>query len=156
LSYTDASYETFTNAPLPLEEVGARLDGEQLAFKDISGARLPGISTWAGSFGAEVTSNDLTFIGQTGKIFLAADSFFRSEFSSSSSPSRFLNIDGYALLNGRLGFRATDGLSIIVWARNLTDKDYFEQLLPAGGSAGHYAAVLGDPRTYGTTLKYTF
>jgi iron complex outermembrane receptor protein len=24
------------------------------------------------------------------------------------------------------------------------NKDYFEQLLPAGGNAGHYAGVLGD------------
>jgi iron complex outermembrane receptor protein len=37
----------------------------------------------------------------------------------------------------------------------LLDKDYFEQLLPAGGNAGHYAAVLGDPRTWGITLRYS-
>jgi iron complex outermembrane receptor protein len=36
------------------------------------------------------------------------------------------------------------------------NKDYFEQLLPAGGNAGHYAGVLGDQRTYGITLKYSF
>ena len=39
-------------------------------------------------------------------------------------------------------------------AGNLFNKDYFEQLLPAGGNAGHYAGVLGDPRTYGLTLKF--
>ena len=59
------------------------------------------------------------------------------------------------LLNGRLGFRATNGLSVFVWGRNLFDKDYYEQLLPAGGNAGHYAGVLGDPRTYGVTLRYS-
>ena len=37
---------------------------------------------------------------------------------------------------------------------NLLGKNYFEQLLPAAGNAGHYAAVLGDPRTYGVTLRY--
>ena len=34
------------------------------------------------------------------------------------------------------------------------EKDYFEQLLPAGGNAGHYAGVLGDPQTYGITVRY--
>ncbi|WP_100610326.1 TonB-dependent receptor [Confluentibacter lentus] len=151
VTYTDAKYEKFTNAPVPLEEVG----GAQ-AYKDISGGRLPGISKWAGSFGGELTSNSIDFLSQQGKFFLGFDSFFRSEFSSSASPSQFLNIQGYGIVNARAGFRATDGLSLFVWARNLLDKDYYEQLLPAGGSAGHYAAVLGDPGTYGVTLRYSF
>ncbi len=74
--------------------------------------------------------------------------------SSSPSPSAYLNIDGYTLLNGRFGFRSTNGLSIFVWGRNLFNKDYYEQLLPAGGNAGQYAGVLGDQRTYGITLRY--
>lgn len=150
LAYTDGKYVTFTNAPVPLEETGGAS-----AFKDISGGALPGISEWAGSLGGEVTVPG-KLISQGGKYFLAFDSYYRSDFSSSSSPSAYLNIEGYALLNGRLGFRATDGLSILVWARNLLDKDYFEQLLPAAGNAGHYAGVLGDPRTYGVTLRYSF
>jgi len=151
VTYTDAKYEKFTNAPVPLEEVG----GAQ-AYKDISGGRLPGISKWAGSFGGEVTSNNTDFLSQEGKFFLGFDSFFRSEFSSSPSPSQFLNIPGYGIVNARAGLRATEGLSLFFWARNLLDKDYYEQLLVAGGSAGHYAAVLGDPGTYGLTLRYSF
>ena len=82
--------------------------------------------------------------------------FFRSEFSSSPSPSQFLNVAGYALVNARSGFRSKDGFSAFVWARNLLNADYFEQLLPAAGNAGHYAAVLGDPATVGLTFKYEF
>lgn len=151
LAYTDGKYVSFKNAPVPLEETGG-----PTAFKDISGGKLPGISEWAGSLGGEITTNTTTFIGQRGKIFLAFDAYYRSDFSSSPSPSQYLNIEGYALLNGRLGFRATDGVSLFLWARNLLDKDYFEQLLPAAGNAGHYAAVLGDPRTYGVTIRYSF
>ena len=154
LSYTDGKYVTFTNAPLPLEETGASKDGVQVAFKDISGGDLPGISKWAGSIGGEFTTAT-AFLGKAGKFFLAADSYYRSSFSSSPSPSAYLNIEGYTLLNGRVGFRATNGFSVFVWGRNLFDKDYYEQLLPAGGNAGHYAGVLGDPRTYGVTLRYS-
>jgi iron complex outermembrane receptor protein len=151
LAYTDGEYVSFSNAPVPLEETGG-----PLSFKDISGSRLPGISRWAGSLGGELLSNELTFLGRQSKVFLAFDTYYRSSFSSSPSPSKYLNVDGYALLNARAGFKAVDGLSVFIWSRNLLDKNYFEQLLPAAGSAGHYAAVLGDPRTYGITLRYNY
>ncbi len=150
VAYTDGKYVSFKEAPAPLEETG----GEP--FKDISGEVLPGISKWAGSFGAELSSKARKIVNTEGVFFLAVDSYYRSEFSSSPTPSKYLNVDGYALLNARAGFRAEEGISVFVWARNLTDKDYFEQLLPAAGNAGHYAAVLGDPRTYGATLRYVF
>ncbi len=161
--YTDAKYVTFTNAPLPLEETGSTTPdpnnpGKTLAvnFKDISGAQLPGISKWAGSLGGEITSNVLKFVGQEGKFFLGLDSYYRTSFSSSPTPSAYLNISDYALLNGRLGFRATNSFSAFVWGRNILQQNYFEQLLPAGGNAGQYAGVLGDPQTYGVTLRYSF
>ena len=151
IAYTDGKYVSFPNAPVPLEETGGAS-----AFKDVSGGTLPGISEWAGSLGAELMSNQIKFLGQQAKVFIAFDSYYRSSFSSSPSPSLYLNIDGYALLNARIGFRAADGLSAFIWGRNLSDKDYFEQLLPAAGNAGHYAAVLGDPQTYGLTLRYNY
>lgn len=156
IAYTDGVYKKFTNAPLPLEEVGSTQDGQQLAFKDISGGDLPGISKWAGSLGAEVTSKTVQVINLPGYLFLGADTFFRTDFSSSPSPSAYLNIDGYALVNARAGFRAIDGVSVSIWARNLFNHNYHEQLLVAGGSTGQYASVLGDPRTYGLTLRYEF
>ena len=152
-AYTDARYDRFTNAPLPLEETGLTVGGVQVAFKDISGGQLPGISKWAGSFGGEFAT-PTKFLNRNAKFFTALDSYYRSDFSSSPSPSKFLNIDGYTLINGRIGFKATTGLSAYIWGRNLFNKDYFEQLLPAGGNAGHYAGVLGDPRTFGLTLRY--
>lgn len=151
IAYTDGEYVSFKNAPVPLEETGG-----SSAFKDISGQRMPGISKWAGSLTSELLSNKKTVLGNRGKYFIGADVYYRSEFSSSPSPSKYLNIDEYALVNARFGFRATTGLSFFVWSRNLLNKDYYEQLLPAAGNAGHYAAVLGDPRTYGITLRYSY
>ncbi|MEI9808939.1 MAG: hypothetical protein WDO16_14315 [Bacteroidota bacterium] len=107
-----------------------------------------------GSLGGEFTT-PAVFFGKPSRFFVALDGYYRSSFSSSPSPSAYLNIEGYTLINGRLGFRATNGLSFFIWGRNLFDKDYYEQLLPAGGNAGHYAGVLGDPRTYGITLRYS-
>lgn len=152
---TEGKYVKFTNAPLPLEETGLTKDGAQLAFKDISGGDIPGLSKWAGSLGGEF-STPAHFLRKEGRFFIAFDGYYRSDFSSSPSPSAFLNIDGYTLLNLRAGVRVLTGTSFTFWGRNVLDKDYFEQLLPAGGNAGHYAAVLGDPRTFGVTLKHSF
>ncbi len=148
-TYTDAKYVKFTNAPLPLEETGA-----PVAFKDVSGSELPGASKWAGSLGGELSDN-AKFFGNKGKIFVAVDSYARSKFSSSPSASKYLVVQGYAIFNARLGFRASEGLSVQFWGRNLLNKDYYEQLLPAGGNSGQYAGVIGDQRTYGVTLKYS-
>ena len=155
LSYTDGKYVKFTNAPLPLEQTGLKdASGNSIYFKDISGSRLPGISKWSGSLGGEVTTNGGQLFGSEGKFFLAVESSARSSFSSSPTPSEYLNIKGYALLNGRIGFRANKGITIFVWGRNILNKNYYEQFLVAGGNAGQYGAVLGDPRTYGVTLRY--
>lgn len=148
-TYSDGKYVKFTNAPLPIEETGSAV-----SFKDVSGTNLPGVSKWAGSLGGEFTTNT-KFFGNFGKFFIAVDGYARSEFSSSPSASKYLVVPGYAIFNGRLGFRVADGLSAHIWGRNLFDKDYFEQLLPAGGNAGHYAGVLGDQRTFGVSLKYS-
>ena len=147
MSYTNGQYVSFTNAPPPLEETGGP------TFKDISGGDLPGISRWAFTLSAE-SSVKGELIGQDGEFFIGLDSYYRSSFSSSPSPSAYMVVDGYALLNGRLGFRAFEGFSVFAWSRNLLNQNYFEQLLPGAGNAGHFAGVLGDPRTYGITLRY--
>lgn len=149
LSYTEGIYVSFKNAPLPLEETGS-----PVSFKDISGSDLPGISRWAGTLGGELSDTGKLF-ANSGKYFLAIDSYGRSSFSSSASPSKYLVVDSYALINSRIGFRASEGLTVFFWGRNLLDTDYYEQLLPAAGNAGHYAGVLGDQRTFGITLRYS-
>jgi iron complex outermembrane receptor protein len=149
-AYTEGKYVKFENAPVPLEETGG-----SSAYKDISGSRLPGISKWIGSVGVDFSLKG-KLLKWDGRFFLGLDSYARSSFSSSASESAYLNVSGYALLNGRIGFRATEGVSIIMWARNILDRDYYEQLLVAAGNAGQYAGVLGDPATYGVTIKYAF
>ncbi len=153
LTYNDGQYISFKNAPLPLEETGLKVNGVSIYSKDVSGGALPGISKWAGTLGGDL-SKEGQFFGNKGRFFIAIDSYSRSSFSSSATPSKYLNIQGYCIFNGRVGFRASEGLSVFLWGRNLFDKNYFEQLLPASGNAGHYAAVLGDQRTYGITLRY--
>ncbi len=152
VAYTDAEYVSFTDAPPPLEGTGGP------AFVDASGGLLPGVSEWAASFGTEYRRQGNIF-GKPGEFFTGLDIYYRDDFSSSPTPSQYLNVEGYSLLNLRVGFRSDNGgWSGFLWSRNLLDEEYFEQLLaaPAGNGAGHYGAVLGDARTYGATVRFSF
>ncbi|MDP3294028.1 MAG: TonB-dependent receptor [Nevskia sp.] len=149
VAYTDAKYRRFVDAPAPLEGVGGP------AAVDISGSRLPGVSKFATSFGGELfTPGNL--LGRDGNFFLGLDASYRSGFSSSSTPSDYLNVEGYELLNGRIGFRSANGWDLYFWSRNLFDKNYYELLSPGFGGTGLYVGQPGDPRTFGVTFRAEF
>jgi len=145
-AYTDGRYISFPDAPPPLEDTG----GPQV--KDISGSVLPGISKWAISIGGEYVHTANLF-NQSGHVFGAIDGSYRSSFSSSASASRYLVVDGYSLLNGRVGFRRADGWAVFLWGRNLLNENYFELLSAVPGNSGLYVGQPGDSRTIGLTLR---
>jgi len=147
-AYTDGRYISFPDAPAPLEETGGP------GFKDISGSVLPGISEWAGSVGGEYATRG-NALGRAGEYFGAIDASYRSSFSSSPSASKYLVVDGYSLLNARVGFRASNGWTLSLWSRNLLDKDYFDLLSPVAGGTGLYVGQPGDRRTVGLTMRIT-
>jgi iron complex outermembrane receptor protein len=148
-AFTDGKYVSFTDAPPPLEETG----GPQV--KDISGEPLPGISRSAISFGGEHVA-DTSVLGRKGEFFTAVDVSYRSSFSSSASASKYLVVDGYSLVNARVGFRAAEGWTLSVWSRNLLNKDYLDLLSAQPGNSGLYVGQAGDPRTFGVTLRMSF
>ena len=167
-AYTDAKYVRFVDAPCPPELAGGTTAGPgqtpsapgtpggiSPANCDISGQRLPGVSKWALSFGAEVNLPGRLF-GEAGQFYLGYDGSYRSDFSSNASPSPATNIAGYSLSNIRLGFRSDDGLNIFGWVRNAFDANYFEQLFIAPGNTGLIAGLPGDPRTWGATISRAF
>ncbi len=145
-TYADGRNVIFTKAPAALEDAGGQ------AFVDISGSNLAGLPKWAFSLGGDYGHP----IGQGREIFGGFDTSYRSSFSSNPTPSRYLLIDGYSLVNARVGFRRANGWSVSVWARNLLDKDYYEMLNPVGGNTGIYVGFLGEPRTFGVTVRTSF
>jgi iron complex outermembrane recepter protein len=167
-AYTDATYRKFVDAPCPPELSGGTTVGAgqtpsapgtpgglSPANCDISGQRLPGVSKWSLSFGAEVNA-PATLLGNEGEVYLGYDGSYRSNFSSNASPSAYTWVDGYALSNFRAGFRTPDGINLYAWVRNAFDEDYFEQLAVGPSNTGLIAGAPGDPRTFGVTLKAGF
>jgi iron complex outermembrane receptor protein len=167
-AYTDAKYVEFVDAPCPPELSGGATvlpgqtpsapgtpGGLSPANCDISGERLPGVSKWSFSFGAEASA-PATVLGKEGEAFVGYDGSYRSNFSSNPSPSAYTWIDGYSLSNLRFGFRTFEGVNVYGWVRNLLDEEYFEQLAVGPSNTGLIAGQPGDPRTYGVTLKAAF
>ncbi|KZE12042.1 TonB-dependent receptor [Sphingomonas hankookensis] len=167
-AYTDAKYVRFTDAPCPPELSGgtAPATGQQTSPAgtpggvspsacDVSGQRLPGISKWAFSYGAEYTLP--AKLGDTdGNAYLGFDGSYRSRFSSNPSPSAYTYIDGYSIANFRLGYRADAGWNAFLWLRNAFDQNYYELLATQSGNTGLIVGQPGDPRTYGVTVSASF
>jgi iron complex outermembrane receptor protein len=167
-AYTDAKYIRFVDAPCPVELRGGTTaapgqtpsppgtpGGISPANCDISGQRLPGVSKWAFSFGAE-GNLPVRFLEKAGQVYLGYDGSYRSDFFSDASPSEATRIGGYHLSNFRLGFRSDDGLNLFAWVRNAFDENYFEQLFVGPGQTGLIAGLPGDPRTWGATASISF
>jgi iron complex outermembrane recepter protein len=167
LAYTDAKYVRFVDAPCPPELSGGTTVGPgqtpsapgtpgglSPANCDISGQRLPGVSKWSFSYGAEYNT-PVTLFGKDGQVYLGVDGNYRTDFSSNPSPSIYTNVDGYALTNLRLGFRH-EGFDIYGWVRNAFDVNYFDLLQLAPSNVGLVAGQTGDPRTFGATVKLSF
>ena len=151
-AYTDATYRKFVDAPCPPELSGGT---NSAANCDISGSRLPGVSKWSLSFGAE-GNVPAKLLGQEGQVYLGYDGSYRSNFSSNPSPSAYTWIDGYSLSNFRVGFRTDSGFDIFAWVRNAFDEKYYEQLMVGPGNTGLIVGLPGDPRTWGATVKTRF
>jgi iron complex outermembrane recepter protein len=163
-AYADAEYRRFVDAPCPPELSGGGSGtpiaapsavGNSPANCDISGQRLPGVSDLALSYGGEGNVPTQIF-GLNGEIYLGVDGSYRSDFSSNPTPSIYTTVDGYALTNVRAGFRGDNGLNIFLWARNIFDVEYYEQLAVPSGNTGLIVGQPGDPATYGLTLKAEF
>ncbi|NLR73106.1 TonB-dependent receptor [Novosphingobium sp. ERN07] len=145
-SYTDAKYVEYRNAPQAVENLN--LGGIQ----DLSGKPLSGVPKFAWSVGADANAPLGGLGGRTLSLYAHADYAHRSSFNTSATNSAWAQVPGFGIANARLGLKTEDGLwDVSVWARNLFDKDYFLNLSAA--NTGVVTAQVGEPRTYGVTLR---
>lgn len=63
----------------------------------------------------------------------------------------------YRIVNARVGFGPPDDRwQFELWVDNLLDEDYRQVVFSAAFRPGTYQAFLGDPRTWGATLRFNF
>jgi iron complex outermembrane receptor protein len=153
-SYIDATFRSYTNAPNAQEHNPTKVatDPTSGPTQDLSGVQLGGVPKFTYTLGVDLAQPLTQWEGRGVEIYGHADFSHRSGFNTSPTNSRYADVPGYGLLNARIGLRLEDGLwDIALWARNLTDKNYFQALSPT--AFGLVTGTIGDPRTIGVTLK---
>ncbi len=143
-AYSDGKYSDYPAGPCPLEVQTAATTQCSL-----TGRRLASLPRFALTAGLDYTRP----VG-SGEAFVHIDTASRSGFNGDPSLSRFTYIRGYNLTNANIGYRFADGLEVIVWARNLLDADYIQNLTIQAGNSGLILGSPSDPRTIGGTIRF--
>jgi iron complex outermembrane receptor protein len=143
-TFNDAKYLRYTNALCPYAL-------SYQSYCDISGQPLSGVSKWAGSIWGEYAHP----LGDKFDGYVGGDIASRSSFFSTVNDDPYAKVRGYTLVGARVGVRTRDGLDLSLWASNVLNKKYFNTL-SVNSAIGTVQAVLGDPRTYGLSLRAKF
>jgi iron complex outermembrane receptor protein len=146
--YNDVKYDSYTNAP-------AQFSYSYLGTQDLSGQQASGAPKWtigaAAEYAAPVAKN------HDGPIdaYVGGDWSFRSSFKAAVNLDPLSNIPAYQLWGAHLGLRNNSRWDLSLWARNLFDKHYYNTA-SVSSTYGVVLAALGEPRTFGGTLRATF
>lgn len=143
-SYIDAIYKAYANAPCPVEYLGLQTSC------DLSGRNLPGVSKYSVSGGLDYAAD----ISSETQAYINGNYIYRSGFNAAYNLAEDAWIKGYGVTNASLGIRSSNrSWDISLYVRNLFNTKYFNTLGPAAFNTGQYSGGLGDPRTYGITLR---
>jgi len=155
VGYIDASYD---------EDI-AGLSGTVVITPDVPFYRSP---KWSYTLGA---GYELP-VGDAGNVTFDVNWGWKDEQASFPSPTNFIILPSYGVLNGRVAFEANDGWSVAVFANNLTDEYYLTGGFDPSGPAtkptpgltgvphdrvfGFTMLDIGKPREFGLELRYEF
>ena len=146
VAYSDGKYASYPAAPCPIERIGSAT-----TVCDLTGKGLSGLPRWSVTLGADY-ARPVDLLGG-GAVFLHADSSSRTKMFGDPTDSAYTVIRGYTVVNGSIGFRAGHGWEIAVFARNLFDKNYIQNLTIQAGNSGLIVGTPSDRRSFGITLR---
>ena len=147
LAYDIGKYDSYPNGPCPIERIGSAT-----TVCNLSGQNLSGLPKWSWTFGGDY-SHALDLLGRHGEAYLHADSSPRSASYGDPTDSVYTVIKGYTVVNATLGFRASRHWEVALFARNLLDTSYIQNLTIQAGNSGLIVGTPSDPRTFGITLR---
>ncbi len=142
-AYADGRYSNYPAGPCPIEVQTA-----STAACDLTGRRLASLPRFAVTAGADYEHP----VG-SGTAFVHLDTASRSGFNGDPSLSAATYIRGHNLTNANMGYRLAGGLEVAVFARNLFDADYVQNVTVQAGNSGLILGTPSDPRTIGLTLR---
>ncbi|MEG3143128.1 TonB-dependent receptor [Sphingomonas sp. RT2P30] len=156
-TYLDPQYDSFLRAPcVNYDTARCPLNpatGQRPAFRDLSGQRPAGISTWSLSASATISHE---FAGGF-SAFLRGEYDYASKVQLTETTPPELSTYGLNNVNASLGFAlAPQKLELLFFVRNLTKNNSLIGAFPTVAQDGSYTGYVNDPRTYGATLTKRF
>lgn len=145
VAYADGKYDSYPAGPCPIE-----LIGNTTTACNLSGVGLPGLPKWSATVGGDYLR---PIDGLHGSAFLHADANYRDKQFGDPTGSRFTTIGSYTVVNGSVGYRSNKGWELAVFARNLFDRDYIQNVTIQAGNSGLILATPSDRRTFGVTFR---
>ncbi|WP_371867953.1 TonB-dependent receptor [Pseudoduganella rivuli] len=145
VSFNDASYLAYTNAPCPPER--------SATFCDLSGRNaLVNAPRWIANASAQYAHR----AGEGLQAYVNANYSYRGATYGTLDASEYSKIPAYSISNFSLGLRSTRGAAwdVSLWVKNAFDKHYYTSMW--NSNFGSYNAVIGTPRTVGVTGRYEF
>jgi len=156
LAYIDAKYDKYSGGQC----FYGRTPDNALGQCDLSGDNLP--------YAPKLTGN----VGLTWEQPLASGDLYarldyrymdKANYSSELDPRH--EKSAYGVGNFRLGWRNAS-YDVSAWVKNVTDETYYAQIAPAnvatavdtavGSSEGSFQTFVGEPQTFGATVRYFF
>ena len=147
LAYADGRYSRYPAGPCPLE---VQTSGTTAC--NLTGQSLASLPRWSETLIVDYV-HALPGTGDRLSGFLHLDSAWRSGFSGDPSLSRFTYISAYNLTNASIGIRSVRGWEVALFARNLFDADYIQNLTIQAGNSGLILGSPSEPRIIGFTLR---
>ena len=147
LAYAYGTYARYPQGPCPLE-----VQTSATAACNLTGRPLAGLPRWSITLGGDY-SRPVPVLGAGASGFVHVDSNWRSGYYGDPSLSRFTYINAYNLTNASIGVRFGKGWEVAVFARNLFDANYIQNVTIQAGNSGLILGTPSDPRVAGVTLR---
>ena len=150
LAYEDGRYTDYPAGPCPLE-----LQAAATTACSLTGQSLASLPKFSFTVGADY-AHPVRLMGDEGTVFLHVDSNSRSGYNGDSSLSHYTYIYGYNVTNVSIGYRMSNGVELAVFARNLFDSTYIQNVTIQAGNSGLILGTPSDPRTIGGTIRFRY
>lgn len=150
VSVMHSEFQSYPHAQIIIPQTEAEGGGNTVTYGSVAGNELP----MSPSFTGNITA-DYGIPFSRGRIDFDLNYHYNGLFYP--EPDNVLRQPGYGLVNAKVDWTLPNGRTELgLWGRNLTNKDYYSWMLGQGNPGGASMGTLGDPRTYGVSIRYKF
>ncbi len=119
----------------------------------LPGNRLSLAPLWSATLGASYTQK----LGSSLVLHAAVDAKYNSDYNTGSDLNPVKLQKAFTIVDARVALSpASEIVSVELWAQNLFNQNYYQVVFDATAQSKTYDAFLGQPRTFGVTVRGKF